>query len=291
MPVFRTALHIGACQYGLCGGLRTVFGGVVPAGQEVADGSAVGGDQSVEAPFVAQDLLLVACLCAAGLTVDALVGTHDFGHLSLLHQGLEGRQIGLPEVALGQILDVERVAVPLRTAVYGEVLGAGEELAVGCTQRLAIIGVALQAANDGQAHLRRQVGVFAVGLLTAPPAGITEDVDVRRPEGKTLIALDVARAFRLLGLDAGLVADGRKHPVEQGIVPRGGHRHRDGEDGRVAVAPDTVQGLAPPVEYGYAQSRDGRRRVHHQAHLLFERQSAQQIVGPLGRRQIRILVG
>ena len=95
---------------------------------EVVDGSAVAGNQSLKAPFVAQYLLLVARLCTAGLAVDALVGTHHLGHVALLHQRLEGRQVGFPEVALGQVLDVEAVAVPLGAAVNGEMLGAGQQL-------------------------------------------------------------------------------------------------------------------------------------------------------------------
>ena len=138
MLVFRAALHVGACQHGLGTGLGPVLGHIVPAGQEVADGAAVGGDQPVEAPFVAQDLLLVAGLGTAGLTVDTLIGAHDFGHLAFLHQGLEGRQVGLPEVALRQLLHIELVAVPLRTAVHGEVLGAGEELPIVYSRQFTV---------------------------------------------------------------------------------------------------------------------------------------------------------
>ena len=98
----------------------------MPTGQEVADGTAVAGDQSVESPFVAQYLLFISCLGAAGLSVYALVGAHHLGHLSLLHQCLEGWQICLPEVALGQVLDVELMSVPFRTAVYGKMLGTGQ---------------------------------------------------------------------------------------------------------------------------------------------------------------------
>ena len=62
MLVFRAALHVGACQDSLCRCLGTVFCRVVPTGQEVADGTAIAGDQTVEAPFVAQYLLFIACL-------------------------------------------------------------------------------------------------------------------------------------------------------------------------------------------------------------------------------------
>ena len=115
----------------------------------------------------------------------------------------------------------------------------------------------MEAADHGKAHLGSEVGVFAIGFLAASPTGITEDVDVGRPEGETLVALDVARAFRLLGFHAGLVADGGEHLMEQGVVPRGGHTHGDGEDGGKTVAPYTVEGFVPPLELGDAQTGDG----------------------------------
>ena len=102
----------------------------MPTGQEVADSTAVAGDDAVEAPLVAQDLLFVAGLRATGLTIDTLVGAHDLCHLSLLHKGLEGGEIGLPEVALGEVLYIEGVAVPLWAAMHGEVLGTGQELLI-----------------------------------------------------------------------------------------------------------------------------------------------------------------
>ena len=126
--VFGATLDVGACEHCLGRCLGGILGGVVPAGQEVADGAAVAGDKTLESPLVAQDLLLIACLRTAGLSVDALVGAHDLGHLALLDQRLEGWQVGLPEVALGQVLYIELMAVPFRTAMHGEVLGAGEEL-------------------------------------------------------------------------------------------------------------------------------------------------------------------
>ena len=75
-------------------------------------------------------MLFVAGITATGVAVDALIGTHHLGHLSVLHQCLEGRQVGFPQVALGQVLDIEGVAVPLRTAMYGKVLGTGQKLLV-----------------------------------------------------------------------------------------------------------------------------------------------------------------
>ena len=273
--IFRAALHIGAGQHGLGRCLGSILGHIVPLGQEVADGPAVAGDEPLEAPLIAQYLLLVAVLGAAGLSVNPLIGTHHLSHPPLLHQRLEGWQIGLPEVALGQRLNVEGMPIPLWTAVHGKVLGTGQQLAVlADAQVLTVIAHSLQAAHHSQPHPARQVRVFAVGLLSPPPARVAEDVDVGSPERQALIALDVASRLGLLGLGPSLVADSRVHPVQQGIVPRGSHRHRDGEHGGNAVAPYSVQGLVPPLERRDAQSRNSRRCVHHQQGFLFQGQSA-----------------
>ena len=263
----------------------------MPAGQEVADGTAVAGNQSLEAPFVAQYLLFVAGLRTAGLSVDTLVGAHHLGHLAFLHQGFEGGEIGLPEVTLWQVLYIKGMAVPLRAAVYGIVLGAGEEFAVFAhTEVFAVVAHTLQAAHHGEAHLRGEVGVFAVGLLAASPAGVTEDIDVRCPERQALVALDISRLFGLTGFYTGLVADSGEDLVQQGVVPRGCHGHRDGEDGGIAVAPDAVQGLVPPLELRDAESLDGGRCVHHQTHFLFKCQSAEQVVSTLAGCQVGVLI-
>ena len=60
--VFRATLHIGTSQHGLGRGFGRILGGVVPAGQEIANGTTIAGDESVESPFIAQDLLFVTRL-------------------------------------------------------------------------------------------------------------------------------------------------------------------------------------------------------------------------------------
>ena len=92
---------------------------------EVAHGTTVAHHEVLESPLVAQDLLEQTGRTAAGIVVQTLVGTHHLSYLGILHQGLEGRHVGLPEVAHGYIIKICRVACVFRTAVYGIVLGTG----------------------------------------------------------------------------------------------------------------------------------------------------------------------
>ena len=205
-------LHVSASTDSLGRGIDGVRRDVVIVGQKVPDGAAVARDESAEAPVLPQDLMFVAVLGAAGLAVDALIGAHHLSH-ALVDQCLEGRQIGFPEVALRQVLDVERMAVPLRTAMHGEVLGTGQQLAI-----LGVLGP-LQAAYDGRAHATGQEGVLAVGLLSASPPRVAEDVDIGCPERQAGILLQgaVAAGQRVLG--ARLVADSGEDLLDELVVP------------------------------------------------------------------------
>ena len=135
------ALQVGAVEHGIDGGAeRVLVGLMLSTVEEVVDGVAVGDDEAVVAPLVAQDVDEQAVAGAAGASLEALVGAHHLAHMGLLHQGLEGGQVGLPQVAVRRV-DVHRVAQGLGAAVHGVVLGTG----VG----LQVVRVVALHAQDG----------------------------------------------------------------------------------------------------------------------------------------------
>ena len=75
------------------------MGAVLVAVVEVVDGIAVGQKDSVEAPLLAQDVDEQTFAFATWLTFVAVVGTHHLAYVTFLYKGLEGRKVGLPEVA------------------------------------------------------------------------------------------------------------------------------------------------------------------------------------------------
>ena len=172
------------------------------------------------------------------------------------------------------------MAVPFRTAVHGEVLGTGVEFVIRAFVGLSGFG-ALQSVHDSRAHLGGKERVFAVSFLAASPPWVAEDVDVGRPEGKPFVLPATVVTSGLVVFGAGFIAYGVEDLVEQLCVERRRHAHGDGEHGGHAVACDTVEGFAPPVELRDAEPFYGRRRVLHQAGFFFERETAEQIVGPL----------
>ena len=251
IDVVPSALHVGTGQRAHTGGVHLVAGGLVVL-PEVAHGATVAHHKVLEAPFVSQDLLEQAVAAAAGLVLPALVGTHHLSHLSLLHQVFEGGQIGLVQVAQRHIGHVGGVARVFRSAVHGVVLGAGPQFAV-----FAVFG-ALQTLHHHLAHHTGQIGVFAVGLLSASPARVAEDVDVGGPHAQRvefLILSAIVHALVVLGAHLG--AGGVKHAVEQIRVEGSCHTDGFGENGDVAHVGRAVQRFAPPVELLDAQTRDG----------------------------------
>ena len=91
--------------------------------------------------------------------------------------------------------------------MHGIVLGTGP-----CLEDLWIIP--LQSFDKRYGHATRQIGVLAIGLLTASPAGITEDVDIGRSKGQATVASGVARGLGQVEFGPRLVGDGRGYPAK-----------------------------------------------------------------------------
>ena len=135
---------------------------------EIFDCPAVGNEISLEAP-VAAKYFLKGRTSAAGLSVSAVVSTHEAFHVSLLCQGLKCWQIGFLHIFLGNNC-VKFMTDGFRTGVDCEMLGTGSGF--------HNITVSLDAFYKSNAQFFGEVRVFAVGFMSASPSGITENIDV-----------------------------------------------------------------------------------------------------------------
>ena len=225
---------------------------------------------SLEAPVAAQRFHQRRAR-AAGLAVRAVVGAHHGLDLRVPDEGAEGGQIALLHV-LGRDDRVEAVAQGLGPAVRREVLGAG-----GGLERFAL---ALQAAHEGAAEAGGQIGVLAVGLVAAAPAGIAENVDVRRPHRQPVV--DIAVALRGEGVVFGprLGRDRVRDPLEQRVVEHGGQADRLGKARRGPAAGQTVERLVPPVVCRDAEPFDGGRVKAELTCRFLGRHAADQLFRP-----------
>jgi len=174
------------------------------------------------------------------------------------------------------------VALRLGSAVHREVFGARGGLEITRV-------VALQAPHHGHAQFTSEEGVFAKRLLATPPPRVTEDVDVGRPEGETLILAAPAGGHRGMMLGARLVGDGAGDALDQHPVPSGPQPDDLRKDGRPAIAADTMAGFAPPVVGGYAEAFDRAAFVEQLADFFQQRKAGDEIVDAGGERKIRIV--
>ena len=155
----------------------------VMALMEILDGPAVTGHVTRKAPLVSQNILQQSLASAARLAIGAIISTHHCLHAGFLHAGLECGQIGLRHVLLGSDR-IKAVTDVLGTAVHGEMLRTGCSLQV-------ILVMSLDALHKANAKTGGQIRILTEGLVSAAPAGITEDVYVGRPEGQSLINVSI----------------------------------------------------------------------------------------------------
>ena len=223
--VCTTTFHIRSCNDSRCHSVFLRFGSTMIRWiKEVVDCPAVARHQSLESPFLAQDVVEQTRVSATRFTVETVVGTHNLLHISFLHQCLEGRQVGLPQITFWEQFEVEAVTVVFRTAMYSKVLGTCQEFSVLSFTSIFNVSVTLctlQTTYYGQSHLGGQVGVFTVGLLSASPAGITEDVDVGCPERQALILSDASILSCDVVLGSCFIAGSQECLFHQSVIPCG----------------------------------------------------------------------
>ena len=65
--------------------------------------------------------------------------------------------------------------------------------------------VSLKSLHCSYAHNRREVRIFSIGLLSAAPSRISEDIDVRSPEGQSVILLVQSLAYGIVILGTCLI--------------------------------------------------------------------------------------
>jgi len=165
------------------------------------------------------------------------------------------------------------MAERLGSTVDGIVLGCGDKLQV------FRVGT-LQAAHERDAKTGGQVGAFAIGFLSAAPAGIAKNIDVGRPWSESEVLPPVVLPQGLMMLGAGFVGNDFRRAGDQLDVESGGHADGLGKDGRAPGASHAVQAFVPPIISRDIEPWNGRRLVEHlrdlfrQSHLRDEKAGA-----------------
>ena len=141
--------------------------------------------------------------------------------------------------------------------------------------------VTLHRFDEGYSDSRCKVGVFAVGFLTASPAWVAEDVDVRRPEVEASIDTVIAVGDCIGVLGAGFGRDDGGLTVDEVGVPGGGHANSLREDSCVTVAGDSVERFAPPVIFRDIKAGNGDGVILHLRDFFFEGHAGDKVIDTL----------
>ena len=197
-------------------------------------------------------------MSAARLAVRAVVSSHDAGDART--DGFpERREIRLPHVLKARSR-VEAVACVLRPRMHGKMLRT--------RRRLQEFPFALKPFYVRYGAYGRKIRVLAERLLTSAPAPVAEDIDVRRPEGQTLVYAAVAETYGFVVFRPSLIGDRVTYPPDQSGVERRRKSYRLREH-RCGPRPrDAVRRLVPPVVFLYAEAFYRRRGVKELTYLL-----------------------
>ncbi len=205
-----------------------------------------------KSPFLPERFLQKRLTAAAGLAVGPVIRAHNRFHPAFPHGGPESRQIRFFHI-FRRRPRVKTVPLFLRSRVNRKMLGAGG--------RFQIFAVPLEPLNKGHAQTGCQIRVLSVRLMSPSPAGIAENIEIRRPERQPFIDIRVAGGGLGVVFGAGLRGDHPGNLSQQFLVKHRRQRNRLGENGRRAGAGHPVKSLVPPGIARNAQPRNRRRVV------------------------------
>ena len=213
-------------------------GAIAMIGGNVEDRVAVRYNIALETPLAAQLILQEVLVGACRLAIDGVVGAHDGAGFAFHDGGAESWLVGIDLIVLAHV-HIGKVTRGLGSAVHVVVFG--------CCDGQVIPGViALQSGHVGNAHASGEEGIFAVGFLTAAPARVAENVQIRGPEIQASHDARMPFAHILHVLDASLDTDLGRHGVDSRRIERGSKADGLGVLG-YTVVDDPVEGLTPPL--------------------------------------------
>ena len=158
----------------------------------------------------------------------------------------------------------------LRTAVDCKMLQA-------CVEFIVIRLRTLKSVHHGTAHDSGQIWIFSICLLAASPSRVSEYIDIRCPDGQTVVSCYSVTGTGDVILDALLCGSHVEHFLEKGIVPAGCHAYGLRKYRSKSIAGRAMKGFIPPVVLFYSQFRDCRTFVVDQRNFLFKCKPADKV--------------
>src|SRR5688572_11750067 len=107
---------------------------------------------------------------------------------------------------------IERMSFGFGATMYGKVFNRCYGFIVGGV-------IPLKTFHKLNSQPAGEVRVFSVSFLSAAPAGVTKNIDVGRPQGKSLIDESLVTLCKIFMLRARFIGDSRGHRIEQRLIP------------------------------------------------------------------------
>ncbi len=159
-----------------------------------------------------------------------------------------------------------------------------------CDGQVVFWIVTLQSSDIGNAHAAGEKRIFAVSFLSAAPARVTEDIQIRGPEIQAAHDARMSFAHILHVLDAPLDANLVRHDMNSSSIEGRCQSNRLGILGYTLVD-HSVERLTPPLICRNVEPRNRRGIVLHLRGFLRKSHPVYQVGSPLFRRQIRVQIG
>ena len=274
-------IHVAAVFEGEGRGFRRVLCYLMPR-VKILQRREIRDDHTLKIPVFPQHFLQQQFRSTAGFSQRAVICAHDLRHARFLYRRFKSRQVSLVQVLLTDFR-IELMADGFRAGMNGIVLRAG-----GGEQIIRIIS--LQSRNIAHAHAAGEPGVFPIGLLTAAPSRVPENVDIGAVKAESFEQVPDAVGGILLIFDAGFLTDGPADLLYQLGIEGGPHADALGIHGRRSLTGRTVERFAPPVHFRDAQPLQCRRGGKDLRDLFFCRHAGDQVFRTLGKTQAGIQI-
>src|SRR5438477_8484845 len=142
--------------------------------ENIANRIAVRDYISLEMPGPTKCVLQKELICAGRLTINCVVGAHDGIGMAFDNRRAKCGSVCVQLVVLADV-NVSEVTRGLRPTVNSEMLRRRDNSKV-------VRIVSLHSGDERHSQPPAQERIFSIRLLSAAPAGIAEDIDVRCPE-------------------------------------------------------------------------------------------------------------
>ena len=131
--------------------------------------------------------------------------------------------------------------------------------------------MSLKSFDITHAHTGGQIGILSEGFMSASPSGITENIDIGRPEGQSLINIRIIIFLLHVEFGTSLCGYCFCHFLCQILIERSGKSDRLWKYGSCSGSCHTVKRFIPPVVCLDSKTFNCRCLIKCLLHFFFQR--------------------